>query len=130
MSQQIIDSLVTAARADGLTPVVEGESSVDLRVMDGDRVIAAIRVHINGDRCVHEIPARPGVSDLSTGYLIQPWATGPFETQHMRDLNLWWSRIPATGRSWKPTRQPWMIPGYWERRGILRPEQTTRMSAS
>lgn len=116
---QMIVSLVAAARADGLTPVVE-DSSVDLRIMNADQTIAAIRVHIGDGSCLYEVPARPGVGPHRDGPVrLDPWGTEPFEPRHMRDLNRLWAQIPGTGRTWRARTEPWMLPGYWAKANRL-----------
>ncbi|WP_344074491.1 hypothetical protein [Nocardiopsis metallicus] len=114
----LASSLITAAQHDGLHPVVEAAGTVDLQIRDGDRVVAAIRVHLGEDWCVHEIPARTSESDLETP-LTQPWARGAFRLRDMRDLDMWWARVPGTHPTWKPAQEPWMRAGHWQRRGIL-----------
>ncbi|GAA1095771.1 hypothetical protein [Nocardiopsis metallicus] len=112
----LIDSLVDAAKADGLTPVVEGDT-VDLRVVKDGRVVAAIRVHVDDQRVWHEAPARPGVAPHPAGSVIlRPWGTGLFQPHHMRDLNWWWAGLPQTGRTWTSKAQAWMKSGYWKGR--------------
>lgn len=110
----LLESLLRAAHADGLTPVVEDEHTVDLRIVREGRVVAAIRVRYLLTSVVFEAPARIGVD--STGTRVhQPWGSGQmFEVSHMRDLDQWWAAIPAAGRTWTPPPKPWMVPGYWQ----------------
>lgn len=112
----LLDSLLAAATADGLTPVVLDEDTVDLRIVRDGRVQASIRVWIDGDQASFEAPARPGTAPLMGGGFVQPWADGEFEQRHMRDLDMWWSRVPGSGRTWAPTAFPWARPGYWRSR--------------
>ena len=110
----LITSLLDAAAKDGLTPVVEGDT-VDLRIRKGNRVVAAIRVHLDLEHTWYEAPARVGVHSGVT-VLRQPWANGLFRPEHMRDLDLWWARVPETGRTWRMSDRSWTKPGYWRSR--------------
>lgn len=109
-----IESLVEAALADGLTPVVEGDT-VDLRLVKDNVVVAAIRVHLTPWSSSFEYPARRGVGSIADPGR-HPWGQGSFETRHMRDLDRWWSQVPGTGRTWRSDPFPWARAGYWQRR--------------
>jgi hypothetical protein len=112
----LITSLVDAAQADGLTPVVEA-SAVDLRVVREGRVVAAIRVHVGDQRVWYEAPARPGLAPLPAGsVMLHSWGRSLFHPQHMRDLDWWWAAIPETGRTWSTKPQAWMKRGHWKNR--------------
>lgn len=98
--QKLLD-LMAAAEQAGLDPVVEipddaPPRSVDLRVMDGDRVAAAIRVYLTGDGWRYEVPARPGGQErlgLRSRHLAH--AHQDVTADVLRQLDYWFSR--ATG---------------------------------
>lgn len=114
MTTPHIQSLLDAARADGLTPVVEDETTVDLHLIKDDNVVAAIRVHLTLGSSSFEYPARRGVGSIANP-MRHPWGQGAFETRHMRDLDRWWSQVPGTGRTWRTPPFAWARAGYWQR---------------
>lgn len=130
--EQAILDLMCAAENAGLDPVVElpddaPPRSVDLRVMDGDQVAAAIRVFLAGGQWRYEIPARP-----------QGWQTSGVFSRHLagvdqdvtpdmlRVLDHWFSQVtplrpaaPRPATRWEDV-PGWMRPGYRENRGVVR----------
>ncbi|WP_152486531.1 hypothetical protein [Nocardiopsis lucentensis] len=90
--------MANAARAAGLSPVVEGRS-VDLRVMDGDTVAAAIRVHLEQGTWRYEAAARPGGHDrpIRTRHLAD--ADAPVTADTLRPLDYYLAQVTTLRRS-------------------------------
>ncbi|WP_304452935.1 hypothetical protein [Nocardiopsis sp. YSL2] len=132
--------IIAAAEQIGLEPVAETTSdgspwAVDLRVMDGARVAAAIRVYPYLGTWRYEAPARVGAAQrdgLSSRHLaslprqLTPAALRRLDHYFAKVTNL---RPPAP----KPPRVredvlPWMRPGYWEERLKRRHENSAHLS--
>ncbi|MFE3455999.1 hypothetical protein ACFXKD_00525 [Nocardiopsis aegyptia] len=120
--------IMAAAKEIGLDAVAETTSDglpwgVDLRVMDGEKVAAAIRVYRHAGTWRYEIPARVG-ADQRNGLSSRHLASLPRQLTPaaLRRLDHYFARVtdlrpPAP----KPPRVredvlPWMRPGYWEER--------------
>lgn len=114
--RQALTTMANAAKATGLTAHIEGPS-VDLHAHDTrGQPVAAIRMHlrrIHGDtRWMYEFPARPPHTRAA------PFLTGfgpahqPVTPEDLADLDRWWARHPATGRTWHPTTMPWQTRWY------------------
>lgn len=106
----------SVAHADGLTPVVEDDSTVDLRLEKDGEVVAAIHGHLGWDgSSTFEYPARRGPGPI-TNPEHHPWGNGLFHHFHMRDLDRWWAQVSGTGRVWRTRPLAWAQAGYWQKR--------------
>ncbi|GAB2520827.1 hypothetical protein [Nocardiopsis aegyptia] len=127
-TERTVLHLMRQAQHIGLHPVVEmtGDGqpwAVDLRVMDAEKVAAAIRVYPHAGTWRYETPARVGAAQrqgLSSRHLASlPRQITP---QTLRRLDHYFARVtdlrpPAP----KPPRVredmlAWMRPGYWDER--------------
>ncbi|MEU0236741.1 hypothetical protein ABZ234_03555 [Nocardiopsis sp. NPDC006198] len=103
-TERALLALVDAAEAAGLDAVIEipadrAPRTVDLRVVRGDEVVAAMRVRIQGGEVRYEIPARPGgdeVQAVRTRYLGP--VGRPVAAEDLAVLDHWWAKCPGTGR--------------------------------
>ena len=102
--EEALLDLVHAAEAAGLDAVIEipdhyAPRSVDLRIMRAGRIVAAMRVRIEGGEWRYEIPARPHgrhILALRTRYLGP--VDRPIAAADLVVLDHWWAKIPGTGR--------------------------------
>ncbi|MFV2195249.1 hypothetical protein [Nocardiopsis sp. LOL_012] len=128
--EQLILDLIRAAEQAGYDPVAEipddaPPRTVDLRVMDGLHVAAAIRAHLTAQTWRYEIPVRvqgrPRAA-IRTRHLAH--LDEPLTVETLRPLDHYFARAtdlrPPTPRPpWNRLDTPgWMLPGYWERHGL------------
>ena len=112
--EEALLGMVGAAEAAGLDAVVEipkdhAPRCVDLRIVRGGQVVAAMRVRVEGGEWRYEIPARPWgrhVCAVRTRHLGP--VDRPVAAEDLAVLDHWWARIPATGREPVPA-PPWRV---------------------
>jgi hypothetical protein len=126
-TERTVLHLMHIAEQIGLVPVAETTDdgipwAVDLRVMDGGTVAAAIRVYRYMDTWRYEVPARVGAAQRD-GLRSRHLATLPGPSvKSLRALDHYFAKVtrlrpPAP----RPPRVPedvlpWMRVGYWETR--------------
>ncbi|KOX15260.1 hypothetical protein [Nocardiopsis sp. NRRL B-16309] len=134
--------IMKAAEQIGLDPVAETTSdgspwAVDLRVVDGDTVAAAIRVYPYLDTWRYEVPARVGTAQrqgLSSRHLVSL----PYRINRtaLRQLDHYFASVTDLRPSApKPPRVredvlPWMRVGYWEERLARRREASAHLEGT
>jgi hypothetical protein len=120
--------IMRTAEQIGLAPVAEltddGQPwAVDLRVMDGDTVAAAIRVYPHAGTWRYEVPARVGAAQRD-GLWSRHLASLPRQITPaaLRRLDYYFARVtdlrPAAPRPPRVREDmlPWMRTGYWTKR--------------